>query len=231
MKRVNGLVIAVAMLVISNAMALRHAAVNRMGEPESEIELTERELQYRKVGDSSAVFLHLVYSEPVEPTMAPGAYPASRRWITEQELRAGGIEVGNSYGPRRVIVAFEYEGPGWEARQEAMDRYRPPGGGKFTAYPVSRLVPVGIGRDVAAMRARFPDRHKVILLPAVVRLGVTDKGVAGFLSDVPSMIHVPLPFAKLPFYQFQDRREPLYKVRVRFGTNLEPWITGVEFLR
>ncbi|MBS1827517.1 MAG: DUF4824 family protein [Acidobacteria bacterium] len=240
MKRLNGLHIAVLIVLVANAVALRHASANRSGSPDAEIELTDRELVYYSNGSHEPVFLRLEYSGSY---YSPGDYS---RYITEADLRAVGFDLSrpanahNAYNhyrrqqARSVIAAFEYEGASWKQQEEAIRNSDPKFGQKRLLTHGSRLVPIGIGPDLATMRQRFPDRSKIILLPASVRVRAGSTKVEGWISDVPAVIHVPHEFQQ----QFRDlptkvradnQTEPLYKVRLRFGANLEPWILSVEF--
>jgi hypothetical protein len=92
--------------------------------------------------------------------------------------------------PRRVVVALEVGGPAWQARLEAWQQrsradvqrlvstgvLKP---GEEAAYleavdrapeRVSRLVPVDVGLDAEALRARHADRSRYLLLPGLVQL-------------------------------------------------------------
>ena len=86
--------------------------------------------------------------------------------------------------------------------------------------------------DPVRLRARHPDRHSIIVVPALVRI-VWKEGpaqVAGWIQEIPSSIHVPQPFSdgfrRLP----KDRSTVHYQVHVRYGASYEPWIVGVDGL-
>ncbi|MBL8173074.1 MAG: DUF4824 family protein [Bryobacterales bacterium] len=226
MRRLNGLHIAVLVVLAANALALRHAAANRQGAPEADIELTDRELVYHSGGDNAPVFLRLEYSGSAPRGHVHDIGDAGN-WITVEELSAAGFDctipvkdprAAEHYQKqqvRPVIAAFEYR-PGDDAE------------------PRSHLVAAGIGRDLPSMRRRFPDRSKVILLPASVRIYRGKDRPQAWLTSVPVMIHVPheyqAGFRNLPtkMRAATDAR-PLYRVRLRYGANLEPWIAAVDF--
>jgi len=233
MKRINGLHIAIAAVVIANAMALRHAAANRSGPYDAEVVLTERELQHWQQRETSAVFLNLAYNFPDQRSPT--------EWISEQQLRELGFDLNvppkdprarkvyESQSPRRVVAAFEYDGPAWAATAEARERMKTEI--KDPWITKSRLVPVALANDVASLRSRFPDRTKVILLPVVVRLWAGELRIHASITDVPTRIYVPSELSR-GFDRMTDRTpdsRQRYKVRVRFGANLEPWVTAVEF--
>lgn len=247
MRRLRGLHLAVLVVLAANAMALWHAMANRKGEAEAEIEMTNRELSYHYSRENSAVFLRMNYRGAARIEHGGHAhYGDSGDWITEEDLRRIGFDCSvaakdrrahhhyQRQPARRVIAAFEYDGEAWKAVQEAMTKVpdAPPG----PRNRGTRLVAVGIGTDVASMRARFPDRSKAMLLPAAVHIYAGPERVQGRLSGVPVLIHVPHEFS----HQFRqsalqgrsvDDERTLYKVRLRYGANLEPWVVGVEFPR
>ena len=240
MKRLNGLHIAVLIVLVANAVALRHASANRSGPADAEIELTDRELAYHSGGSHDPVFLRLEYSGSY---YTPGD---NGRYITDDDLRAVGFDLSlaanapNAHDhyrrqqARRVIAAFELDGPAWKKVEESIRISDPKFGQQRLLTHGSRLVPVGIGPDIATMRRRFPDRAKVILLPASVRIRTGSNKVEGWLSDVPTLIHVPHEFQQqfrdLPIkFRSDNQTQPVYKVRLRFGANLEPWIIAAEF--
>jgi hypothetical protein len=122
---------------------------------------------------------------------------------------------------------------------------------------VSRLALVDADRDAAALRARHPDREKVALLRAVLRVRWREdapgpdlpekarvEGTLGTLS--PPQLTVPprlfaaleaLPLEESGPQLFNEERVALlgrpsrYRVRVVFGRSLEPWIESIEPLR
>ncbi len=227
MKRLNGLHAAVLVVLVANAMALRHAWANRHGAMDAEIVLTDRELAYRGGGQVGTVFLRMNYRGGAVYTHDQGEVDTGA-WIREQELEgigfdcsvgakeAGAYDHYRKQKSRAVIAAFEY--------REGAD------------VVGSRLFAVGVGRDVASMRRRFPDRSKVILLPAAVRVFADAEGPRGYLMGVPVMIHVPHEFqagfrSHPVWVRGAEQDKPLYTVRLRYGANLEPWVVGVEFPR
>ena len=73
------LLAAIALLVVSNAFVLAHVAMNRSGEPDSEMELTARELQYYgSRSDDSSVVLMLRWTKLYAQTTLVSRQHASR---------------------------------------------------------------------------------------------------------------------------------------------------------
>jgi len=121
----------------------------------------------------------------------------------------------------------------------------------------SRLALVDADRDAAALRARHPDREKVALLRAVLRVRWREDApgphlpekarIEGTLGDLsPPRLTVPprllaaleaLPLEESGPQLFNAEgvallgRPSRYRARVAFGRNLEPWIESIEPLR
>ena len=156
--------------------------------------------------------------------------------------------------PREVFMALEYDGAAWRAWHETYQRSVAEQAARtplndFTDSGVDRshLVAIDADLDPLKLRARHPDRTAVVVLPAVVAVtfeGTRYRGtkldtngfprLVGRIQQVPSSIHIPLPFSD----QFRRLRQPQggplnkgvsYRVHLRYGASLEPWVTGVEF--
>jgi uncharacterized protein DUF4824 len=267
MKRTS-LIASAAIVVLANAVALVHAARNRMGTPDAELTLTQRELWYYPSArdDDSGVALNLEWNDL-------GNFPSSADvkppevWLDRVTLQRLGFDCRvDPASPaaerfyqrqqrRRVFVALEYDGPAWRcwledyqhalAEQRAKQQFVEPG---YNIYSRSHLMTVDADLDSWRLRGRHPDRTVYIIVPAVVSVrletfpDLEGKGnskrparVVGNIQQLPSSIHVPRPFSD----QFRrlkpeqranaNYREPSYRVRLRYGALLEPWITGVEF--
>lgn len=133
----TALLSAIAVIAVANAIALGGAAYNRSGEPESTLELTERELQILRWSwpdnENSSIDLHLsvrtrhLYSIDMQYEQWRGD------WLTQQQLRELGfdtalaVDTDEALARRRrdpskeVFLALEYDGP---AYQEALEQRR-----------------------------------------------------------------------------------------------------------
>jgi hypothetical protein len=218
---------AVGVILIANAAALIHAARNRSGAPEAEVTLTQSELNYfHRDADDSGVELRLRWVE-LDNMWGP-------RWLNEQMLRDLGFDCSvkspqeaaeEFYArqlPRSAYVAMEYNGPAFQTWL-AQDRLRT----VRVENPV-KLLPIDASLDPAALRSRHPDRHSVIIVPAIIQIRFVGppRFVAGMIEQVPVEIHVPRPLSE------EFRGLPVnaqYSVHLRYGRFLEPWVTGVEF--
>ena len=186
------LLAAVGLLILSNAFVLAHVAMNRSGEPDSEIALTSRELQfYGSRSDDSSVVLLLRWENtaPEYPVGLPRDVPG---WFDSSKLKELGFDLSvppdspraeRFYGnlrSREVFVALEFEGPAWEQwlkdrepqiQQES--QYAPNISAaerlEIERQTASRLVAIDAARDPAELRRKYPDRKRVMILQALAR--------------------------------------------------------------
>jgi hypothetical protein len=261
------LVAAVGVIALSNALALIHAARNRSGEPEAELTLTDRELWYTTSSEDSGIDLTLRWTDPTDLFAYDDDRAAIRslRWLDVEKLRELGFDVDVDAPPkfewtdprqlpRPAFVALEYDGAAWQAwaerRREQWE--------KQPASPVradvekelagsTRLISIDASPDASMLRARHPDRSRVLILPCVIEvywmpatlMKVAAPGskphLAGRLrrDEMPSNIHVPLPFSaelrgRVPSYGLGALPTPSYRVRLRYGRFLEPWVVSIE---
>jgi hypothetical protein len=259
------LIAAVGIIALSNAFALIHAARNRAGEPEAELELTDRELFYMAESDDSGVDLTLRWTDPDDLLTHADerAAPANRRWLDVEKLREIGFAVDTPppsesvwsdrrLMPRTAYVALEHDGVSWQAWAE---RRRKLASARAATVPgvdveqeldaATRLMCIDADRDADALRARHPDRAQVLIVPCVIAVywnpAIPARGDApatparldGRVQEIPTSIHVPLPFsaelrALAPTFAANGRMTPSYRVRLRYGRLLEPWVIGVE---
>jgi hypothetical protein len=253
---------AVSIVLVANALALFHAARNRAGSPEAEITLTNRELNYfdqSSTDDDSGVTLHLQWTDPSIRWIAGDEKMPN--WLDRQKLRtlgfdcsvdpanAGAARFYERQRPRQAFVALEFDGAAWRTFAEKFDRRRTAtesGNSIAGSAAFSRLVPIDAELDPVKLRARYPDRRTVLILPAVVGIALDTYPfpgriveIGGHLLELPSSINVPRPFNK-EFHsleRFQPAVRPqtntlsnlIYSVSLSYGSSLEPWVTGVEF--
>ncbi len=172
-----GPILAAAVVVVANAVALVGVAHNRAGEPEAEVRLTERELPLALwTEDNTGAFLRLEWQRK---------FPGSKietPWFDRAKLAslgfdcsypAEGKDARERYGrmvPWRAYVVLEYDGPAWhrwleaaEAAPEGKDAPR-----ENARVSASRLVPIDVGRDPDELRRLYPDRSRCLIVPAIV---------------------------------------------------------------
>jgi hypothetical protein len=200
--------LAAALVVLSNLAAWRVAALNRLGEPEAVLVLTERELQLpAKQAENTALTLALVF-EPPRPRGAGGPHEAG--WFDRAKLQSIGFDCRRPVAaenadyyrtrpPRATYAALEYEGARWlKQLGQAPRTPQPPS--SFTVpesavqngvvrvaprdpFLDSHLIPIDVDNDPAALRARHPDTRAVAVVEATVALQyVSNAGRPPFLT-------------------------------------------------
>jgi hypothetical protein len=229
----RGLGVALALPPLVTTVVLVRAALNR-GEALEPIILSERELSLRpRSDDNSVATMDLRWQQR---TSRDG-------WFHCVKLRALGLDcsvapgdadAARHYGrllPRRAFVAFELGGAAWE---RLMAERGPDV--ESAAERSSRLVAVDADRDAATLRGRHADPTRYLITAAVVRamLVVPPRGqpyITGIVERVdPGALHVPTELAtQLPSAgrASDPEQRPLYRVSVRYGRRLEPWIVAI----
>jgi hypothetical protein len=239
MKR-SGLILGIAIILATNAIALIMAAKNRSGAPLQTIELTERELGLQIMGqENSGVAMRLNWHRQNEDTFLDRAKLEAIGF--DCRLPEGAAAKDVSPLPRAAYVALEYEGKAWEQWSQRPESEKRPN--QYSPQPsfASRLFPVDVSRSFSELRNRYPDRSKFLIVAAVVRARIQDVGdqktgtpkpdrIVGFVAAVlPSDINVPLPYAKLlSSLKTPAGQEPRYLVTLQYGSNLEPWVSSVK---
>jgi len=93
----------------------------------------------------------------------------------------------------------------------------------------SRLFVVDAGLDLAALRAKYPDRKRFAIVHGQVRpmwQGRDDDSVRGFVSNL-SIGAINVPYALRPLLP-ETGRNKTFSATVAFGRRLEPWIEQVQ---
>ena len=271
-----------ALILLVNAVALGGVYLNRSGEPESRLRLSERELgrpwDWRRGGENSGLALSLTWrvnEADAGEHYAGGSFGYSGgtpEWLDEPRMRALGFDTApvaeNHQGRRRferqqrreVLLVMELAGPAW---QQAQERARANAarhdaaalanaGNKEFADKAkrareqlkaeeesnSRLFAIDAGLDLAALRAKYPDRGRFLILKAHVRprLGSRERKtvVTGYVSEL-AVPTVNVPHALRPGLEPALRdtaRTPLgtgrrFEATLAVGQRLEPWIEAV----
>ena len=131
----------VALIALTNAIALGGVAWNRSGEPDSVLKLTQRELSnpytYGIDRESGALTLALNWRVLIDdPNL--GAYQGSwgsPEWLNEAKLAELGFDVSRAAKqdrrdghyqrllPREALIVLEFDGPTWPKAVERMRRH------------------------------------------------------------------------------------------------------------
>jgi hypothetical protein len=267
MKR-TGLILGLAIIVISNVIALVGVSVNRSGAPVQTIELTERELlmQPRDKEDSS-IRLRLAWRRSAYqffPRLVSYDFPFDRAKLQELGFDCSADtpkDPGYRQPPlREAYVVLEHEGKAWEQWQQNLpaevEKAPAPAtpatfGGPARPFESidgthregTRLFVVDASKDEAALRAKYPDPRRYLIVRALVNSAL-EGGLdprtggdrpyrwGGYVSQVlPPEIHVPLPYSReLAGLSPQQGGAPRYSVTLQYGHNLEPWVAAVKLL-
>lgn len=186
----NGWAFAMLLVLLANGFICVSVARNRAATPVAEFELTDRELRLVGYGeDNNGVVL----------------------WVTFQNDR----RIYSSELTRKTYLALEYDGPAfreWQDRQPVR-----PGQPAPSLDQISRLVLLDVGPDAAALRKKYPDSRKVIILPGAAR-----GNERSFARLEVTTIHVPLPLSGAL------KGAAHYRVRLRQGPSLEIWVAEVQ---
>lgn len=241
------LLAAVGVVLVANGFALMHAARNRMGEPDAEIVLTQRELSYFPGSDNTGVELHLIESNRGRYFFGSSASDPANNWMDESKLRSLGfdcrilpanpaaVDFYRRQRPRSVFLALEYDGPAFQRYLEQSRKSTTP----EEAARRSHLVPIDAATDYTALRKLHADRRNVLVVPAVIGVALlyATRGDAvqpahpdeltGFIVDMPRTIHVPLPWSG-KFRAIPNPAKASYRVHLRYGRLLDPQVTGVD---
>lgn len=126
------LLLAIALIALTNAVALGGVAWNRSGEPESQISLGMRELAVAG-GDfgseNSGLSLRLLWRTPVaegDDALRWNRGGGTPPWLDEAAMKALGFapppadpETGHSrQAEREVLLVLEFDGPAWQRQRE-----------------------------------------------------------------------------------------------------------------
>jgi len=108
---------------------------------------------------------------------------------------------------------------------------------------MSHLIAIDVGRYPTALRQRYPEKQRFLIIRGVVRLfyqkvwdeqkhRLSGKGfLRGQIQVTNREIHVPLPHASpLASLPGNSSDAPRYVVTLRYGTRFEPWIAAVRRL-
>ncbi len=161
--------------------------------------------------------------------------------------------------PKEVLLVLEFDGPAYRSALARVQRQfesekdllkANPGKKEFEVrtknarealdleeHVYSRLFVVDAGRDVASLRARYPDRSRYAIVHGQIRPQIIESNhkselVAYITGLSVSEINVPASYRKIFEPLLKSARSGPYnvavspfEVTVAFGKRLEPWIT------
>jgi len=274
----------VLLILLANAVALTGVYLNRNGEAESRLMLSQRELPlplgWRMTKENSGLALGLVWrvadASGGDSYVGFGFSGGTPEWLDEAKMAAFGFDTSllaeGKEGrrrferalPREVLLVLELAGPAWQqtlerARQNAArhdaarlanadskefaDRAkRAQEQLKREEAHNSRLFAIDIGLDRAALRAKYPDRGRYMILRSTLRprLVTHEKKtrVSGYLNAI-AVTQINVPYALRPALEpalRQNQRTPNdpglpFEATIAVGQRLEPWLEAVSLQR
>ncbi len=274
-----------ALILISNAVVLAMAAYNRLGEPDSRVQLTERELRLPPVRgfdkENSGITLMLRYrvkGARDAPYFNGRDRDVQEPWLDRDKLTTLGFDLGSlssaddtrarytAWATRReAILVLEYDGDAYREAVARLERQlaeaeaaspqadapesRPPSLRKQLHVRLNtlrtsgtRLYIIDAGLDRAALRRRYTDGSRYLLMKGTVGLSLNsidgkEHALQGVIHGlVLSSVHVPSAF-RVQLQPFLDKKHsgqldgpPRYAVEFNLGQRLEPWVSGVMAL-
>jgi len=239
----RGHVVAIALVLLCNAVALFQVARDRRDPPRANVWLTERELPVLPPEpESSVLLLELRWNGGTEALEALFDEPRLRALGFDCSVPAASPEARAHYGnqpARAAWVVLEHEGEAWA-------RWREGPGAAPESEHASRLFLVDAGPDPDALRRRYPDGGRTLVLPVHVeplirtdeksgtrRLGVLVLWEPARRVMVPASLRSAVePFAEAKPRARDDERErpaaPRYRARLRLGSRDLPRLEAVE---
>ncbi|VXB87180.1 conserved hypothetical protein [Pseudomonas sp. 8AS] len=215
----HGLLAGLALILLSNAVALAGVWYNRQGQAESSLLLSERELLRDHEGPSrenSGLALRLDWRSP-SPAAPSNRY--ERRPLQQEQLLALGFaplderdpDYRQRHGKRQVLVVLELDGPAYQAELRRAEAELQQASQALAQLPddeqlqireklaredlaserqhASRLFAIDVGLDAASLRQRYPDRSRYALVPGTVSAWCDCSGDVRQLTGQISQLH------------------------------------------
>ncbi len=275
-----GMMLAIILIVAVNVVVLAGVVYNRSGEPLATITLTEREIpltSYRSYSDRENTGLSLWldwsngFSYPGKVYYANALHGNHKtEWFNKEKLQSIGYDCSLSVKDpnaeihyrkmrsRKTFAVLEYDGPAWNAWLADMQLRL--GEDEKEAFQqqsqtLSRLFIIDVGNDSTALRQRYNEKHRYLIIPVTVRLNFfsnrrdspderkavpyMEGQIVELLADT---IYVPKLYRAIlekllnddqrkpdDYAQYETRkRGPAYEVTLHVGKRHEPWIAAIR---
>ncbi len=198
----------IALVVAANVFVLAGVAADRSGGPIQRVELTQSDLPEAWTGDdNTGIAVRLA-------TFGPQS--RERPVLDEAKLVQIGFDCSVPPGAPSAVSHYRRQ-----PAREALVVFQLGG-------PV--LTPVDTGRDFRALRVRYADQGRYLIVPALVRARLRyEEGkpvaVEGWYFSLQPLIHVPQPYART-LRELRARNS--YRLTLCYGKRLEPWVCGVR---
>jgi hypothetical protein len=240
--RLGGILVAAAVIVITNGIVLIEVARNRAGVPIETIQLTERELPLNfREKENTGVAVRLGWQQRFY--FVTNDYS----WLDQTKLEGLGFDCARALRepkrsplPRPAYVALEYGGPAWEQWLKAVQQanaVRNFSASGMRTEMSSRLFPVDVAKTPEPLLRKYPDREKYLIVEGVVALSVTtfdpvarQPGQARLQPSIsealPDTIHVPAPLSDAlgNLTIVPNAASPRYTLTLSYGRHFEPWL-------
>jgi Domain of unknown function (DUF4824) len=216
--------------------------------------------------DNSGISLRLKWRVAGSPEVG---YNRAAPWLDRAKLRDLGFDLslparGDGYADRlsrEVLLVLELDGEATRAALASAEERLAQAQSRFAANPAerslkfaadnaarqlalerdgeSRLFVIDAGREISALRARYPDRARYAIVRGQVRANSMPSrdgsGPVGYVSElsVPE-VNVPARERRLfvatraRFPARNAKRELRYEVTLAFGRRLEPWLVDAR---
>jgi hypothetical protein len=243
--------LAAGVVLLTNAAALGFAWMNRSGEPDAELVLTEREVRLLpRETENTAIGLRIEWVDPTREATSATWFDAARLarlgFDCSAPVTKENAQFYRGQAPRSAYAAFEFEGEAWQRYLASIQ----PDAVRESAARGSHLVFIDVDVDPSALRARHPDRRRVTITPATI--GLQFRGapqatpfLAGHLNMAyPTEVSVPKHLRgaleglaeppRVPFEPSQAWRgtplpgNPRFGVTIKWGRHLEPWLVAIQ---
>lgn len=214
-------------------------------------------------GERGGVEVALLWRAPMRDDSADAAYDMhygrGPDWLGADKLRALGFDLKDerdAYRQKReVYVVLELAGADWQAAlaqaQRRLDRALARGNAEkqdvdaqksaqealnYEQQKASRLFAVDAGLDAAALRQRYPDTHRHLIVVATVTpsVMVIDKKAtfSGHIGEL-AVARISVPHALRGTMDGIDRSaldsgRATFEMDVAWGRRFEPWVTAVR---
>ncbi|WP_275545596.1 MULTISPECIES: DUF4824 family protein [unclassified Pseudomonas] len=248
----HALWLGLGLILTSNAVALAGVWYNRSGEPQAQLQLSEREIQlpydsWLRGEENSGLRLQLAWRQA----------DADWSWLDEAKLRELGFapnDLGRS-AERPLWLVLELDGPSYRKQVERAKAALASAQTALAAIPqdetlrqqrdqrqlelrheqeqATRLLLVDAGLDAGALRKAWPDRQAQVILAGRLtpyRYGDTPHYSASVALE-GDRISVPRryreAFGQWRQYRYDEKR-PKVQVEVAFGQRHEPWLISVD---
>jgi len=235
--KAHGLLLAGAVILVTNAIVLLSVARNRTAPPIETIQLTERELPrqpHDKEDSGVSLRLQLERSGTV--------YIDQYAWLDRMKLEELGFDYQAALrDPRHpplerpAFLALEYSGPAWEKWLKAIEK-EPNALRPDASTMNSRLFVIDASRRPEQLLEKYKDKQRYIIMRGIVQVSVvnwdpttrkrgSDRLQAAVSRLLPVSIHVPMSLAgALASLGETIPPSPRYTVTLAFGRRFEPWI-------